>query len=143
VLGRHTRPYEVRSRWWNGAGHVPTFAPDELMATKLRALYQRRKGRDLFDLWHVLTTLAVNDKQIVRTMTRYMGANAFTFPELRANLKDKLEHPDFRDDLNTLVVTPPDDYDLTAAADLLMERLGPHLKNAPGISEIANGAWRG
>lgn len=30
---------------------TPTNELDELLATKLRALYQRRKGRDLFDLW--------------------------------------------------------------------------------------------
>ena len=29
---------------------IPTYELDELLATKLRALYQRRKGRDLFDL---------------------------------------------------------------------------------------------
>ena len=30
-----------------------TYEIDELIATKLRALYQRGKGRNLFDLWHV------------------------------------------------------------------------------------------
>jgi len=114
----------------------------ELMATKLRALYQRRKGRDLFDLWHVLNTLQVDDQQIVRTMTRYMRADTFSFPQLRANLREKLEHPDFRADLNTLIVDRPEDYQLTTAADLLMERLGPHLKNAPSATEIRSGAWR-
>ncbi len=141
VLGRHTCPYEVRSRWWSGAGEVSTFALEELMATKLRALYQRRKGRDLFDLWYVLSTLQVDDEQIVQTMTRYMRIHTFSFPELRTNLRDKLKHPDFRDDLNTLLVRQPDGYDLLAAADLLMERLGPHLKNAPSDTDIANGAW--
>ena len=32
-------------------------SPSELLATKLRALYQRSKGRDLFDLWLGLTVL--------------------------------------------------------------------------------------
>ncbi len=142
VLGRRTRPYEVRSRWWSGAGEVSTFALEELMATKLRALYQRRKGRDLFDLWYVLSTLQADDEQIVQTMTRYMGTDTFSFPELRTNLRNKLGHPDFRDDLDTLLVRKPAGYDLPAAADLLMERLGPHLKNAPNDAEIAHGAWR-
>ncbi len=34
---------------------VTTFQQEELLATKVRALYQRRKGRDLFDLWLGLT----------------------------------------------------------------------------------------
>lgn len=75
-------------------------------------------------------------------MTRYMGADAFGFPQLRANLRDKLDHPDFRSDLDTLLVEQPDGYDLLVAADLLMERLGPHLKNTPSAAEIAAGAWR-
>jgi hypothetical protein len=136
-------PFEVRSRWWSGAGEVSTFALEELMATKLRALYQRRKGRDLFDLWYVLSTLQADDEQIVQTMTRYMGTDTFSFPELRTNLRDKPRHPDFLDDLDTLLVRKPAGYNLPAAADLLMERLGPHLKNAPHAAEIAHGVWRG
>jgi len=31
---------------------------------------------------------------------------------------------------------------LTAAADLVMERLGARLRNAPALQEIAGGAWR-
>ena len=34
---------------------VTTFTLPELFGTKVRALYQRRKGRDLFDLWYALT----------------------------------------------------------------------------------------
>ncbi len=43
-------PHQVESPWWSGSAEVLTFEPTELIATKLRALYQRRKGRDLFDL---------------------------------------------------------------------------------------------
>ena len=47
-------PLEVDSRWFRGRALVSTFALDELLGTKLRALYQRKKGRDLFDLWFAL-----------------------------------------------------------------------------------------
>ena len=30
------------------------------MATKLRALYQRRKGRDLFDVWYAVDCELIN-----------------------------------------------------------------------------------
>lgn len=40
-------PYEVTSNWWSGQADVHTFSLAELVATKIRALYQRRKGRDL------------------------------------------------------------------------------------------------
>lgn len=142
MLPRVRKPFAVRSRWFDGEAAVSTFALEELTATKLRALYQRRKGRDLFDLWHVLTTKDVDDPAIVTTLQRYMGDTAFTFPRLRDNLAAKLVHPDFRADLATLVVRSPDAYDLTAAADLVIERLGARLANAPRDEEIAHGAWR-
>lgn len=49
--------YRVDSSWWTGSAEVLTFQPAELVATKIRALYQRSKGRDLFDLWLALDHL--------------------------------------------------------------------------------------
>lgn len=141
-LPREQLHYAVRSRWFSGEADVSTFHVDELMGTKLRALYQRSKGRDLFDLWHVLTGLPVDDERIVWAFGEYMGAAAFTYPQLRRNLTDKLASGNFRDDLVGLVVHQPEGYDLEDAADLVMERLGRHMKNAPPIEEIRHGAWR-
>lgn len=45
------RPFQISNGWFTGATEVLTFCPEELVATKLRALYERNKGRDLFDLW--------------------------------------------------------------------------------------------
>ncbi len=141
-LDRAELPYAVASPWFAGEATVGTFALDELLATKLRALYQRRKGRDLFDLWHALVALDVDDAQIVAGLEHYMGADAFTFPQLAQNLAAKLHDPDFVGDLAGLVTTMPDDYALDAAADLVMQRLGARLRNAPTPDEIAGGAWR-
>lgn len=43
-------PHRVDNPWFTGEAGVPTYELDELLGTKLRALYQRKKGRDLFDL---------------------------------------------------------------------------------------------
>ncbi len=43
-------PFAVESRWFTGNTEILTYSIDELLGTKLRALYQRKKGRDLFDL---------------------------------------------------------------------------------------------
>jgi predicted nucleotidyltransferase component of viral defense system len=40
-------PFEVSSPWFSRTTEVQTFSLAELMATKLRALFQRAKGRDL------------------------------------------------------------------------------------------------
>ena len=55
------------------------------MSTKLRALYQRRKGRDLFDLWLVLTGGEVTLAEIVGGLEHYMQKDVFTYPQLRLN----------------------------------------------------------
>ena len=60
-----------------------------------------------------------------------MGPDTFGFSELFTNLNAKLKHPDFRNDLGALVIDPPNGYELREAADLVVERLGCYLKNAP------------
>src|SRR5437879_823219 len=45
-------------------------------------------------------------------------------------------------DLETLVTGVPPEYELAAAADLVMELLGGRLRNAPSTDEIADGRWR-
>lgn len=134
--------HAVDSQWWSGSAPVATFALEELMGTKLRALYQRSKGRDIFDLWHVLATQDVDDNLIVDALHHYMGDDAFTYPQLRQNLLAKIADPDFRTDLEGLLVDAPDDWDVTAAADVVMHRLGPHLRNAPTAAQLAGDSWR-
>jgi predicted nucleotidyltransferase component of viral defense system len=141
-LPRIARPYTVDSRWWSGAADVSTFQIEELMSTKLRALYQRRKGRDLFDLSHVLTDLDPDEQLVVNGLAHYMGEEIFSYRELSANLAAKLEHPDFLADLDQLTADSTSNYDVTVAADLVMERLGSRLPGAPDLDEIEGGRWR-
>ncbi|MCP3996398.1 MAG: nucleotidyl transferase AbiEii/AbiGii toxin family protein [bacterium] len=47
VFGLISRPLAVDSRWFSGSSEVTIYELDELLATKLRALYQRKKGREL------------------------------------------------------------------------------------------------
>lgn len=134
---RKTITHTVKTSWWSGQADIPTFQDDELLATKLRALYQRSRGRDLFDLWLGLTALAADPEQIVAGFYHYMGSAAFSFPELRNNLAAKLGDTSFRHDLDALVANVPSDYDVDTAADLVMRELGSRLRNAPPVAEIA------
>lgn len=135
-------PLSVDSPWWQGDAEISTFVIEELLGTKLRALYQRSKGRDLFDLWHALTALNLDEPRITAALDHYMGADAFTFPELRKNLSAKLEDRDFRSDLAQLVADLPESYDPDRAADVVMERLGSQLRNAPDPAQTRDGGWR-
>ena len=134
--------HEVDSLWWSGKAKIPTFVLDEMMSTKTRALYQRRKGRDLFDLWLALTSEDVSPEEIVAGLRHYMNESIFTYPQLRQNLFGKLADAGFRTDIEALAVAMPDEYDVETAADLVMERLGSLLDNAPPLEGIAGGRWR-
>lgn len=60
VLGYQQFQYEMVSRWHTGTASISTYGINELLGTKLRVLYQRKKGRDLFDLWHAAAALEVS-----------------------------------------------------------------------------------
>ena len=55
VMGLTKVPFKVENSWFTGEAALTTYQFEELMGTKLRALYQRKKGRDLFDLHKGLT----------------------------------------------------------------------------------------
>jgi predicted nucleotidyltransferase component of viral defense system len=131
---RHT----VKTSWWNGEAEIPTYETSELLATKLRALYQRSKGRDLFDLWLGLTALKIDPEQTIASFNHYMRDAAFSFPELRDNLAAKLGSTRFLRDLDALVANTPSGYNPDTAAALVMQELGSRLRNAPPADEVTD-----
>jgi predicted nucleotidyltransferase component of viral defense system len=108
--------FEVRSRWFTGSCVINTFCLEELLATKTRALYQRRKGRDLFDLWLGLTENGADPEETVRVFKQYMEkeGNAVGVLEFEKNLLDKLNHQGFTSDLTSLLIAGTA-YDPTTA----------------------------
>jgi predicted nucleotidyltransferase component of viral defense system len=55
---------------------IPSFDIHEMMGTKMRALFQRKKGRDLFDLYWTLTRYSVetvSSTQIIQCFKHYMN----------------------------------------------------------------------
>jgi hypothetical protein len=118
----HVRmPFAVESGWWTGAVEVLTFEPAELMATKLRALYQRRKGRDLFDLWLALTEMQLDPAEILACFRSYRP-DGYTSATATANLEEHLANRLFRGDLRALVVDAGD-YDIDDAGALVQATL--------------------
>lgn len=92
----------VDSSWWSGEADVRTFDPSELIATKIRALYQRSKGRDLFDLWFALTELRIDPEHVLAAFAPYRP-QALTAAASIANLRAKLADAGFQGDLAPLV----------------------------------------
>lgn len=105
VYGFATEPFAVSSRWFEGVCEISTYALDELLATKLRAPYQRRKGRDLFDLAVALEHGAVDPGRVIAAFLHYMerGGHHVTRAQFEQNLAAKLDNPQFGADIGPFV----------------------------------------
>ena len=134
-LGLASILFAVDSRWWSDEARVTTFDLDELLATKLRALYQRKKGRDLFDLWLALEKGAADPERVVACFGRYMreGGTAVSRAVFEENLATKLADPVFRADMTPLLRTGVD-FDIDRAGGIVQRELVGRLPGAP---------WRG
>jgi predicted nucleotidyltransferase component of viral defense system len=117
-------PFSVASRWFEGSCDIATYTLDELLATKLRALYQRKKGRDLFDLATALALPDTDPARILAAFEEYMrrGGHAVTRAEFESNLQAKLADPQFTADMTPLLAQGFD-WNLQAAATVVQERL--------------------
>lgn len=118
--------HEVSSPWWSGNSDVLTFQPAELVATKIRALYQRSKGRDLFDLWLALVELRISADEILDAFGPYRP-EGLTARKAVANLEVKRTDAAFRTDLDSLLVQKPEGYSVDAAAQVVSELILAHL----------------
>jgi predicted nucleotidyltransferase component of viral defense system len=116
-------PFAVQSPWFTGAAHVRTFTLEELLATKVRALYQRRKGRDLFDLWIGLTQLHADVEQVAQAFRYYLPAVDAPAADIRQNLAEKTTNRLFRTDLEPLIQRLPAGYAVERAMQDIQERL--------------------
>lgn len=107
VLGFTKRSFSVGSRWYSGMAEITTFELDELLATKLRALYQRRKGRDLFDLAMGLADGRIDAERIVAGFGAHMEreGHPVTRAMFERNLAGKVGDTQFNADMSALLRT--------------------------------------
>ena len=78
-------PLNVANPWFSGGAAIPTFSREEMMVTKLRALLQRHKGRDLYDLAHALEVFDGLDlDRIVAMFGRYLERSGQTISRAQA-----------------------------------------------------------
>lgn len=124
VYGLVETPFRVSSRWFEGSCDIHSYVLDELLATKLRALYQRRQGRDLFDLSLALATDKVDPSRIVEAFLRYMaeGGHEVTRGVFKENLARKMLDREFLADISPLL-SPGYTFDPHGEARLVSSRL--------------------
>lgn len=108
VLGPRRTRFVVESGWHGGAADVLTYEPEELLGTKLRALYQRKKGRDLFDLSEALErVVGLQPEKIVACFRQYLANEGrhVTRAEFERNMAEKIDDKVFLSDVPPLLVT--------------------------------------
>jgi len=134
-LGITRVPFRVENRWFTGRAAVTTYELAELLGTKLRALYQRKKGRDLFDLWFAIERGIVDAEAVLRCFDRYMaeGGHAASRAQFEANLEAKAGDRGFRGDTLPLLRSGVT-WDFDLAMDLVRRTLIDRLPGEP---------WRG
>lgn len=136
VLDLIEKPFAIKNGWFSGETSVHTYALEELIATKLRALYQRRKGRDLFDLYHVLLKYPkLNIDDVIYGFMSYLNQESLSVSraEFEENMFQKIQNRLFEGDI--LPLLPPDiAYNQSQAYVLVHKEI---------ISKIPGEPWEG
>lgn len=138
VLGLTEQKFKMNSSWFEGEVSIPTYHLEELMGTKLRALFQRHKGRDLFDLWYAFQNAKLNPQNVVKIFYHYLEQQNLdiTRAQFQKNLSEKV-----RTDLYTADVHPllaPDMRALWVASEafsLVETEIFPFLRGDPWKSD--------
>ncbi len=125
VLGYKKYEHNIENSWATGSCTLVTFEVEEMLGTKLRALYQRKKGRDLFDLYHSLTILDLDTDAVIKCYRKYMAFSVNKSPtqkQFLLNMGEKLEDPDFEGDIYALL-RPGEEYNQAKAYELVKKEL--------------------
>jgi predicted nucleotidyltransferase component of viral defense system len=119
-------PFSYPFREQNDSVTLNGFEIHEMLGTKMRALFQRKRGRDLFDLYWALTEsqVPVNPAEIIDSFQYYMrqeGTIAWRI-EFVGILKSHLRDRGFLTDMDALLRTGLS-YDPLAAGDYVINNL--------------------
>jgi predicted nucleotidyltransferase component of viral defense system len=146
-LGAQKIPFAVKNPWFAGAADISTFSKEEILATKLRALLQRDKGRDLFDLAYATVEFEGLDcAKVVECFGKYLeaGKQSISRAEAEQRMFAKLDDPSFLADVRPLLAADEaekfDDATANAAFSVVFSEF---IKRIPGkpwaeTSEMAN-----
>jgi predicted nucleotidyltransferase component of viral defense system len=126
VHGLQQFPFEVKSSWFEGSCNLTTYRLEELLGTKLRALYQRKKGRDLYDLFIALSQKpALDIDALLLCYGKYMNFSVEKPPTQREfilNMEAKMKDVEFLGD-TTALLRPDVPYDPQTAYELVRTTL--------------------
>jgi predicted nucleotidyltransferase component of viral defense system len=126
VFNLKKKTFKVNSSWFKGECNLTTFEIEELLGTKLRALYQRKKGRDLYDLFKALKSIdSLSKEKIIQVFQNYMKHEVSGIPSKLSylkNIEDKMKDPEFLGD-TTALLRPDESYDPNVGFDLVKKEI--------------------
>ena len=124
IIGLEEVSFSMENLWFSGSSKIKTYKLDELIGTKVRALYERRKGRDLYDLYKALQNPELNPDNVISCFKGYMereGKNP-TYRLYVSNLEDKMKKDEFLGDTKTLL-RPDEVYNAQEAYRIVKEKI--------------------
>lgn len=136
ISGLEEVDFSMKNLWFSGNCKIKTYKLDELIGTKVRALYERRKGRDLYDLYKALQNPGLNPDNVIFCFKEYMkweDKNP-TYKLYVSNMEDKMKNAEFLGDTKTLL-RPDEIYDAQEAYSLVKENIIDKLATEEDIKQ--------
>jgi predicted nucleotidyltransferase component of viral defense system len=121
ILGLKEIPYQVKNDWFSGECNITSYELEELLGTKLKALYQRKKGRDLFDLYWAMMNHNIDTDKVIHCYNVHMKSAVDKPPtqkQFLINMEGKLADNEFTEDIHS-VLKPNVEYDNILAWELI------------------------
>ena len=125
ILGLKEIPFEVKNAWFSRQCNITGYTIEELLSTKLKALYGRKKGRDLFDLYCALTLLDIDIEKLLHCCKihyEHAELKPPTAKQFMRNMEEKLSDSEFTNDIFT-VLKPDVEYNNLEAWELVRKKL--------------------
>jgi len=135
VYGLEKKEFNIESRWFKGKANILTYQFEELIGTKIRAFYERDKGRDLFDLWFALQQPNFNPEKAVEAFLYYIKEEKKNISRamFEMNFVEKQTSGSFSQDISPLLA-PGIGWDFEEAAIDIYDKF---------ISLIPGEKWKG
>ncbi len=142
MYGFENLNYEIKNPWFSNKAKIRTYCLEELMATKFCALYQRSKGRDLYDLWLAITKFDLHCEKTITAFYQYCDARGVKISraEYEKNLIFKMKSNDFISDA-AKVLPANASWNIEEAFQSIMQNMVTKLDGEPwkGLNESEAG----
>ncbi len=125
VLGFKEIEHVVKNSWFESKNNIISYELEELLGTKLRALYQRRKGRDMFDLYWAYQNNKIDTDKLLHCYREYMKRSVAEPPsqkEFLISMEEKMLDAEFTNDIH-VILRPGVEYDNEKAYAFIKKEL--------------------